>query len=438
MHIYRLRKSPSVPAAVEAFRQEVAGWAEHCRATCQRKRPTDQWDQALFLAGWMPVLPLKPEHPLVRWADKVRDSMAQQASRRGLWRHGYWREIQIDRGMAHFELFLGNLWQLNPQNERTVKHFLDAAEHLPGGVDDVPPWFDWSSGLFRESVFGTDGLGDGTELLNLPIHFHAINVALLAFQMGGGLRYLDLASLYGCHWADAIIKGKSLPLGLTPEGPVYELNDAILRAWGKLGSSSPTLDSPVARAEAFLANDAVRALLKLWQFREDETFLLAAERLIEILLPELSDPEAGALAAAIRHYRYFTGSRRFDRAVLDEAESSFPYWIDTLSVDTTVFREGRPEGVGKRADLPFWLENGMPRQHNPILLGLAAEITGNDRMAARSLDLALGYFRLARMAFPDGREQANSARSVHAVAIGHGRDAQAGMVSEVLRPLMHW
>ncbi|MDP0496455.1 MAG: hypothetical protein Q7Q73_09635 [Verrucomicrobiota bacterium JB024] len=437
MHHYRLPKSPSVPAAVVAFRDEVERWALHCREIYAGTPPTGSWDQTLYLSGWMPVLALKPTHPLPSWAREVRDNVARHCRQQGRWQHGYWRRMEVDRGMAHFERFLGALWRLDPRDTVTAAQFLDAAEHLFTPTEQATAWFDDETGLFRSVLLGTGELGAAPGGLNLPAHFHGVNLALLAFRMGGGPRYLEVASLHGCHWADAILSGKSLPLALSPSGPVFQVTAALSQTRSLL-ADVPGGDCPVARAEAFLAAGAVGALLTLWQLREDQSFLYAAERLIEILLPELADPEAGALAAAIRQYRNLTGCTRFDRAVLHAVEDGFPYWIETLAVDASLFRQKRPAGVGKRVDLPFWFEDGMPRQHNPILLGLAAEIAGNARLATRALDLALGYFRLARLAFPDGREQGFSARSVYAVAAGHGRDAGAGMVTEVLRPLMGW
>ncbi len=437
MHHHRLRKSPRLAVAVATFREEVERWALHCRDAYAGAPPMAGWDQALFLTGWMSVLALKPTHPLMAWARQVRDTVARHCTRTGLWEHGTWQRAEVDRGTAHFERFLWELWRLDPQDGETARQFLDAAEHLFTPTKTVPAWFDGESGLFRSVVLGTGEVGQAPGGLNVPAHFHGVNLALQAYRMGGGDRYLEIASLHGCCWADAILSGKSLPLALSPSGPVFKETAALCQTRQLLGDV-PVEDSPLARAEAFLAADAIGALLKLWQLREDGTFLYAAERLIETLLPELADPEAGALAGVIRQYRNLTGCPRFDRAVLHAAEDGFPYWIETLGVDASLFRQKRPPGVGKRVDLPFWYEDGMPRQHNPILLGLAAEIAGNERLATRAGDMALGYFRLARLAFPDGREQGFSARSVYAVAAGHGRDCHAGMVTEVLRPLMAW
>ena len=121
---------------------------------------------------------------------------------------------------------------------------------------------------------------------------------------------------------------------LSPKGPVFK-ETAALSQTRHLLNEVPIGDDPVVRAEAFLAADAIGALLKLWQLREDDAFLYAAERLIETLLPELDDSEAGALAGAIRQYRNLTGCTRFDRAVLHAAEDGFPYWIETLAVDAS-------------------------------------------------------------------------------------------------------
>ena len=72
---------------------------------------------------------------------------------------------------------------------------------------------------------------------------------------------------------------------------------------------------------------------------------------------------------------------------------------------------------------------------NPITLAVAAEILGDDALAARALDLARAYFALARQALPDGRDHGCAARTVSAVARGHGRDNHAGVVTAVLGPL---
>ncbi|MYJ79220.1 MAG: hypothetical protein F4047_13975 [Caldilineaceae bacterium SB0670_bin_27] len=92
--------------------------------------------------------------------------------------------------------------------------------------------------------------------------------------------------------------------------------------------------------------------------------------------------------------------------------------------------------MGKRSDAPRWLENSRERRHNPITLAVAAEIEGDSALHARAVDLARTYFLLARDAFPDGRDHGCSARSVSAIARGHGRENHAGMTTAVLGPAL--
>jgi hypothetical protein len=92
--------------------------------------------------------------------------------------------------------------------------------------------------------------------------------------------------------------------------------------------------------------------------------------------------------------------------------------------------------VGKRSDAPRWLEDGRERRHNPITLAVAAEIRGDSALQTRAVDLARTYFLLARAAFADGRDHGCSARSVSAIARGHGRENHAGMTTAVLGPAL--
>jgi hypothetical protein len=83
-----------------------------------------------------------------------------------------------------------------------------------------------------------------------------------------------------------------------------------------------------------------------------------------------------------------------------------------------------------------WFEDGRPRRHSPVLLSLAAEIRGDPELAARAVDLARAYFTIATRCLPDGREHGCAARTVNAVARGHGRDNGTGVVTGVLAPLL--
>jgi len=113
-----------------------------------------------------------------------------------------------------------------------------------------------------------------------------------------------------------------------------------------------------------------------------------------------------------------------------------PETVEELAIETDIRRKERPSGIGKRTDKPNWFENGGPPRHNPILLAVAAEITGKPELATIALDLGSTYLQLAMATLPDGRNYGCAANTVSAIARGHGRENHAGVTTAVLAPLL--
>jgi hypothetical protein len=254
--------------------------------------------------------------------------------------------------------------------------------------------------------------------------------------MSGEERYLDLARLHGGRWADAVLVREEIPVALGERGTLYRFEGDSEAAYRRFAGQAPPLRDGVDRAENLLASDAVNAFLTLDERTGEPRFRGAAQRLVDVLATQLHDPDAGPAAQAIRDFRNRTGSERWDHDVLEALSHLHPYGFRQLSLALPPPLDRRPSGIGKRADLPTWLEDGLPRRHNPILLGLAAELRRDERLAARALDLARAYFALAVEALPSGRRHGCGARSVSAIARGHGRNNNAGVVTAVLAPLM--
>ena len=236
--------------------------------------------------------------------------------------------------------------------------------------------------------------------------------------------------------------GPALPLALAADGPLYALSateDRAYRAFATQALADPSLEAE--RAENFLASDAIDTFLTLWRASGEVRFRRAAERLLDALVPHLGDPDAGVVADAIRDYRRATGDGRYDAAVLAAVAPLDPWGWGALTLDlahrpAAAGEPGRrPAGVGKREDMLRWLEDGAPRRHSPLILALAAELTDDPALAARSLDIARAYLAAARAALPDGRDHGCSSRSVSAVARGNGRENHAGVATAVYAPL---
>jgi hypothetical protein len=399
--------------------------------------PTDVHDQGTYTTGWAPYGQATRDPKVLGFLRRRRDEIRDHFVHTDQWRHGYWRMQEAHHGTEHFELFLGTLHDLAPDDTETRTQLLDAAEHIVNGSPDVPPWFDTETGLFRSMYLGTDGARTepGTDL-NLPDHLRYINLCLLAHRMNGGAPYLSFAAAYGGRWAEAILQDEHLPIGLVDRGPVYTLSNENETAYRAFAGMVGHLDDDVDRAENLLASNGTGALLALWTLTGDGLFLRALERVLDVLVTQLDDPDAGAAADALRAYRRATGCRRYDEPILAAAARAMtavdPFAIETLTIEPDVRRPARPHGIGKRSDMPNWFEDGHPRRHSPILLSVAAELRNDRALATRALDLARTYFELAQTALDNGRHHGCAANTVSAVARGHGRENHAGMVTAVL------
>ncbi len=430
--------SGTVSVACVHFHVDVRDWVRDCIRDFASAPPINGHDQATFTTGWEPYIRARGDQEALDFMTDLRDRIRDFFVSAGKWKHGYWTTMDVHHGTEHFELFLGTLWRLSPDDEKTVAQLVDAAEHMGNWVPEIPAWFDWDKGLFMGLHFGTEGVRPvpWREVFNIPDHLRCVNVLLLAYAMTGEERYLSLARLYGGRWADAILSGEELPVALNQQGAVYFLakpEEGSYRAFaGQIGTLRPEVD----RAENFLASGAVNALLKLWQLTDEDHFRSAAERLLDVIATQLTDPDAGAASDAVRTYRRVTGDYRYARMVLSATQHLEPFSFSTLSIEPEVERDERPSGIGKRRDMPNWYEDGTPRRHNPIVLAAAAEIAQDEDLATRAVDGSRAYFHLAREVYPHGREHGCAARSVSAVARGHGRDNNAGVATAVLGPIL--
>jgi hypothetical protein len=433
-----IEPSATLEDACHRFLADLRGWVYDCMERYAGTPPTDVHDQGTYTTGWEPYLAVCADAAAPAFLMRLRDAIAAHFVATGAWQHGYWVMHEVHHGTEHFELFLGALLRLHPDDATTRAQLIDMAEHIGNWSPDVAPWFDETHFLFYSSYFGVDGVQrrPGSEV-NIPDHLRCANICMLAYQASGEERFLHFARRYAQHWAAAIVATPALPIGLTADGPIDTLNaDAEATYRGFVGQASTDLSDAVERAENLLASDAVGLLIGLWRATGDAPLRAAAEQLLDLLVTQIADPDAGAVAAAVRVYRRATGSERYDTAARSAIAELAPQTVRTITLDTAWRAETRPRGVGKREDMLRWLEDGQPRRCSPLLLALVAEIDNDRELARVAIDLARAYFAAARAALPDGRDHGCAARSVSAVARGHGRENHAGVTTAVLRPIL--
>jgi len=361
----------------------VRAWAYACIDRYRSAPATDVHDQATYATAWAPYVEATEDPHVLGFLKELRDRIRDHFVATDQWHHGYWRAQEAHHGTEHFELFLGTLYRLDPEDSETKTQLIDAVEHIGNWVPDIPRWFDEERGLFRSMYLGTEVVRTEPGMnLNVPDHLRLVNLCLLAHEVSGDDRYLTFADIYARRWADAIVGCEQLPIGLTPDG--------------------------------------TGALLSLWTLTGEAVYREAVERVLSVLATQLSDPDAGPAADALRTYRQSTEDDRYDAAILAAygtcASGRDPLAICEIGIEPDIQRPERPRGVGKRSDMPNWFEDGAPRRHNPITLSVVAEIRGDAGLATRALDLARTYLELARETLPDGRHHGCAANTVSAVA----------------------
>ena len=441
-------QSTSPDEAADAFLHDLQRWAHDCIRRYADEPTTDVHDQGTYMVGWRPMVHALDDRETLAFMKRQRDLMHAGYVERDLWRHGYWRRQEVHHGTEHFELFLGVLHKLDPDDGDTIAAFVDAAEHLGNWSSDVPDWYDQEHDLFHSLYFGVDEVGraanansneaapdDGaSQAVNVADHFRCITLLMMASAMTGQSRYADLATTYGRRWARGIVDCPTIPAGLTRSGVYDHLSDNQRDDYRSFAGMSGDLSLEVDRAENLLASDAPAALHKLWDLTGEEVFHQALIRLLDALSTQLDDPDAGPAADALRQYRKATGDNRYDAALVNASGASGRHAATVRSIELTPRKRTGPRevGVGKRNDLPRWTEDGRPRKINPITLAAGADVSGDDAQWTLAIDLAHAYFNAATQVFPDGRHHGCAAGTISAVARGHGRDNNAGMTTAVL------
>lgn len=434
-----IERSESLEHATARFLDDLRTWVYACIARYENAPATDVHDQGTYATGWLPYIQATDDGRVVGFLHQTRDRIRAHFEATDQWRHGYWRMHEVHHGTEHFELFLGMLARLDPADAETARQLQDVAEHMGNWSPAVEPWFDRAQTRFRSLYFGADGVRlEPGMTVNTPDHMRGVNICLLAADCNSreAHRYREFARHYAGAWADAILAGPHLPLALTADGALDGFDDADEQIYRSFMGEASALALDVDRAENILGSDGINTFLRLWQASGEPRLRRAAERLLDVLVTQLADPDAGAAADAVRAYRGWTGDTRYDAAVRDAVAVLDPWAVTTLTLDTDFRLNHRPSGVGKRSDMPGWLEDGAPRRHSPITLSVAAEISGDDALMTWAVDLARAYFLLAREAFPDGRDHGCAARTVSAIARGHSRENHAGMTTAVLAPAL--
>ncbi|UCH35047.1 MAG: hypothetical protein JSV65_01475 [Armatimonadota bacterium] len=424
------RAIPPWAAAQFRLRQAVGDWV---RAAVSRQRRIP-WqgghDEGTFTASWFGYYLLTGDEAVLDFLRWLRDGLLDWGHRHLF--HGYYAEGEVHHQPENFIFFLPRLWHADP-DPRVAEALNDAAHHAGNWVEGVPPWYDWDRHRFRSWRLGTrEVVAEPPHDIERPDHFRIIEMALCAYRAVGDERYLDLARDFCGRWAREILDSDTLPAVQLLTMPFAEgaYSDNQVQA-----ANGP----PEQRLELHIGAGTTDVLLDLFSITREDILAAAARKILASGMAHLGEPYGHPFAAALRAYRTTTADTTLDDDIAARIHSADEEVESAMLVAAP--RGPHPMGVGQRRDQVRWVisrdgERWEPDDRpSPPALVLAWDVTGDERLAAQAMRTAAERIELAAAALSDGREHGCGARSISAVASGHGRNSGIGEVTGVLYPL---
>ena len=359
--------------------------------------------------------------------------------------HGYEPKAEAHHGPEPFLLFLPRYIGLMPEDTEATTLLIDAAEHIGNWVPEIPPWYDYDRDTFIGYNIGSrDVTNEEKDAYEMAEHFRFIHIAIAAYRVTSEERYLTWALRYGRKRAQRLIAAPNpMPLLWTLDGEGLDEVAVNARNLHRLVASSHHIPGdPLAGIEVLLASGAIYALGDLYLLSGEEIFKTAARRIVEPLVPSLSDPYNDPAAAALSYYRWTFEDTGFDAAIRGGLKDLPDEPPELLALIFPQEPRRREPGVGKRADMAYWGEWSDDGSVKPIqepstaTLTLGYQVTGEIVYAMRALRSAAMRLHIARRVLRGGREHADMGSAVCSIAAGHGRNWGQGAVTACYGPLL--
>ena len=392
-------------------------------------------DEANYALAWF-------EHYLVTGSADVLDHFHTLRLALSSWVrrecfHGYEPVAEAHHGPEPFLLFLPRYIGVVPDDQEAVSLLLDAAEHIGNWVDSVPDWYDYNRDVFYSFFIGTREVRrDEKNSYELAEHFRFIHLALASYKILADQRYLDWSMRYGRKRAERILSCPEIPLLWDLGGNALSSTQVDQLGLHSLANSHHHRSgNRLGGIENLLASGAVYVFGDLYRLSGDPIFKQAARRIVEPLIPTLTDPYNDPGAAVISYYRTTFQDSSFDSSIEAQIEKFPDSAPGQLALVFPERRQIRGFGVGKRADMAMWGEWSEDGSVNPIrepstmTLSLAYELTDNPIYAMRAFKSAVTRLSIARRVLRGGREHADMGGAVCSVAAGHGRNWGTGAVT---------
>ena len=358
---------------------------------------------------------------------------------------GYEKMATAHHGPELFIGFLPRYIDVFPEEERSKSLILEAAEYIGNWKNNGTEWYDYENQTFRSWYLGSKGVETNKIFAyETADHIRFIHIALVAWKIGGGNKYIEWALNYGKKFAKRITDSDEIiPVAWGLDGTRFYPEDMKEKAERFLAANHHHLaGDKLSGLENFIASGAIYAFGDLYSVSQEMVFKEAAKEIVSKLLNCASNPYADPVAAAISYYRNTFEDYSFDEKIIEISKNIPSYDSAELALVIPEKNKIRLAGIGNRKDMVYWqllnLDGKFEFLTEPptSFFTLIYQITGDINHAYRALTMAARKFKIARSALRSGYEHADMGRAVCSVSSGHGRNWGIGSVTGCYSPLI--
>ncbi|MEA3401572.1 MAG: hypothetical protein U9R79_10065 [Armatimonadota bacterium] len=332
--------------------------------------------------------------------------------------HGFYPDANwdIEHSVENWTIFMRALAEADPGDEVTLDGIEDVVHHLGNWADGVPDWFDWERRRFVSEHVGTRQVRDEP-----PWDFstywdaRASELALAYHDLRGEERYLQFAVAFAGGWADHILAQEDLGYWLMLDADLDD-REGFREAYGEYPEDFH------ARNIGWV-HEIMRHMLHVYSRVGGEELQEASLKIIE-LGPAAIESFRGSRPDASgwkRIYQERTGDLRFadEVAAADDGLVEAAREAAQQPLPEVLLLEGT--GPYPRRAYAWRDEDGALHDlkgPQPAEMMRACELSGDEALGVRAMELAARQLKLATSTLRDGREHGCNARFIHGAGNG--------------------
>ncbi len=351
--------------------------------------------------------------------------------------NGYFKMEDVHHGTELFLGFLPRYIDLFPEDTHATQLLLDVADFIGNWKDSGHSWYNYEKNNFESWYFGSKGLHEnGLFKYNTADHLRLIHIALLAWEITGDTRYLNLSINYTREVADKIVKSLgNVPVAWDTNWKGFFYENMQSKEEKFLASNHHHLpDNPLSGIENLLASGAIYIFGYLYGITKEEVFYNASNIILKKLLPILTNPYSDVVGANFNYYRHTFSDDFFDDKILDLINYIPAYNNEELMLCFPENEKIRLNGVGNRKDMIYWYninKQSLKESKEPptSFFTLLYNITGDMKYAERAFKTASRKINTTSSLLRTGFEHSDSGKLYSSFISGHGRNWGIGSIT---------